>query len=113
MMTALIFLQPSATARLTRATAYSGWVPIGNEFFPVHCGGVIGQHSPNTGMLAFVSAGMMLVPRNEKDPITAVTLSDTALRAHAEASVGLPCSSQTSTESGRPPMPPWALIHFS
>src|SRR5258705_13731661 len=103
MITALIFLQPSATARLTSATAYSGWVPIGNEFLPVHCGGGIGEHSPKTGMLAFVSAGMMFVPRNEKDPTTAVTLSATALRAHAAASVGFPGPSHTPTQGGRPP----------
>jgi hypothetical protein len=52
----------------------------------------------------------MFVPRNEKDPTTATTFSSTAWRAHADASVGLPCSSQTITSSGAPAMPPWALI---
>ena len=78
MMTALMFLQPSSTARFTRPTPYIGWVPMGNEMSDVHCGGVIGQHSPNTGMPAFSSAGMMFVPRNENEPTTATTLSSTA-----------------------------------
>ena len=53
MMTALMFLQPSSTARFTAPTAYIGWLPIGNECGSVSSDGVIGQHSPNQVIFDF------------------------------------------------------------
>ena len=61
--TALIFLHPSSTARLTCPTPYIGWLPIGNECLLVNSDGAIAQHTPNQVMFDSAITGIMLSPK--------------------------------------------------
>ena len=110
MMTALIAWQPSSMARLMMPTAYIGWLPMGNECGLVSSDGVIGQHGPNQVMSDSAITGTMLSAKNVNEPTTDTMFSSTASRAQAAATAGSNCSSHTVTSSGRPPMPPRALM---
>ena len=111
MITALIAVHPSCTARDTAPTAYIGWLPIGNEYGLVHSDGVIGQHSPNQVIPDSARTGTMLSAKNVNDPTTETISFSTASRAHVVATAGSNISSQTVTSSGRPAMPPLALMY--
>ncbi len=113
MITALMFSQPSSIARFTAPTAYIGWLPIGNECGSVSSDGVIGQHSPNHVMFDSARTGTMLSAKNENEPTTDTMPSSTACRAHVAAMAGSNCSSQTVTSSGRPAIPPRALMYVA
>src|SRR5918994_7534742 len=110
MITALMFSHPSSTARFTAPTAYIGWLPIGNEYGLVSSDGVIGQHGPNHVMLESAMTGTIDSAKNVNDPTTDSMSSSTAWRAHVAATAGSNCSSQTVTSSGRPAIPPCALM---
>src|SRR5262245_31343878 len=109
MITALIFLQPSSTAFLTAPTAYIGWLPMLNECGSVSSDGVIGQQAPNQVMSDSAMTGTIDSAKNVNEPTIETTPSSTAWRAHVAATAGSNCSSQTSTSSGWPAMPPRAL----
>ena len=111
MMTAFMLVQPSSTARFTEPTAYMGWLPIGNECLLVSSDGVIGQHGPNQVMSDSAMTGTMLSAKNVNEPTIDTMSPSVASRAHEVATAGSNCSSQTVTSSGRPAMPPRALIY--
>ena len=110
MMTALMFSQPSSTARFTAPTAYIGWLPMLNEYGLVSSDGVIGQQAPNHVMLDSAITGTIDSAKNVNEPTIDTMPSSTAWRAQVVATAGSNCSSQTVTSSGRPAMPPRALM---
>ncbi len=86
---------------------------MGNESGLVSSEGVIGQHSPNHVILDSAITGTMLSAKNVNEPTIETILPSTADRAHVVATAGSNCSSHTVTLSGRPAMPPRALMYFS
>ena len=87
-----------------------GWLPIGNECLLVSSDGVIGQQGPNQVMSDSAMTGTMLSAKNVNDPTIDTMPSSTASRAHDVATAGSNCSSHTVTSSGRPAIPPRALM---
>ena len=113
MITALMFSQPSSTAFFTAPTAYIGWLPMLNEYLLVSSSGVIGQHAPNQVMLDASMTGTIAAAKNVNEPTIDTMPSSTAWRAHVVATAGSNCSSQTVTSSGRPAIPPRALMYLA
>ena len=109
-ITALMFWQPSSTARLTSPTEYIGWFPIGNEWGELSSDGEIAQHGPNHVMSDSAITGTIASAKYVNEPTTETTPSSTAWRAHVAAIAASNCSSHTWTSTGRPLMPPLSLM---
>jgi hypothetical protein len=86
-------------------------LPIGNEYGLVHSDGVIGQHSPNQVISDSASTGTMLSAKKVNEPMTETISFSTASRAQVVATAGSNISSHTVTSSGRPAIPPRALMY--
>ena len=81
-----------------------------NEYGLVSSDGVIGQHAPNQVMLDSAITGTIDSAKYVNEPTIDTMSSSTAWRAHVVATAGSNCSSHTVTSSGRPAIPPRALM---
>ena len=72
--------------------------------------GEIAQQLPKYATFDFERIGISASPVKLNEPTTATALFETASRAHAAASVGVPFVSQKTTLTLWPLMPPWALV---